>query len=79
MIDLSTFSIDQAKFLLKVIDSPNHMSVATGKSEGSIAKQVKNHGYIEPYGKIKRQIRWRLVKPISPEEVKRLREFVKET
>lgn len=75
--DFTRLPLGQAKFLLKLIDNPDYMATADGKSEGGSAKELHLKGYISPFGVVGRRVRWKLVKSFSPNEIKFLRELVK--
>ena len=74
--DYTLWHIGQIKFLLKLVDSPDNTATAESKSEGGSCKELKRKGYIVPFGKIGRSIRWKLIKPVSKKETDKLREMV---
>ena len=70
------FPINSARFLLKVYNGPEMTAFAEGKGEGSTAKYLAELGYITKFGRIRRRVRWKLVKPLSQEDVNFLRQLV---
>jgi hypothetical protein len=56
--NISLMSLKQIALLLKIWDSPNHMTIAIGKAEGAVVKNLFRKGYIRPTGRIGRTIRW---------------------
>lgn len=77
MNDFSLWPLGQIKFLIKIVESPDNLALAEGKSEGGSSKELKKKGFIIPYGRVGRVIRWRLVKPVSQKEIIELKEMVK--
>lgn len=77
MNDFSLWPLGQINFLLKIVESPNHLILANGKSEGGSSKELKKKGYIIPFGRVGRAIRWKLIKPVSQKEITELREMAK--
>ena len=77
MSDFSLWPLGQIKFLLKIVESPNHLAIANGKSEGGSCKELKKKGFIIPFGRVGRAIRWKLVKPVSQKETFELKEMAK--
>lgn len=77
MEDFTLWPLGQIKFLLKVIESSNNMAFAEGKSEGGSSKELHMKGYISPFGRVGRRIRWKLTKPLSKNDIKLLKELVK--
>ena len=75
--DFTLLPLGQARFLLKIIENSNNMAVAEGKSEGGSAKELHIKGYITPFGRVGRRIRWKLAKPLSKNEIDFLKALVK--
>lgn len=74
--DLNRISISQAKFLLRIHSNSNHIAYAEGKSEGAAVKQLFNKKYVKPFGAQGRRIRWKLISPLSPNQIHLLGEIV---
>ena len=70
------FPVLSARFLLKVYNGPDMTGFAEGKGEGSSAKFLSELGYLAKFGRIRRRVRWKLVKPLSQEDVNFLRQLV---
>ncbi|MBU4397070.1 hypothetical protein KKC08_02815 [Patescibacteria group bacterium] len=49
------------KILLRLWDSPDKMGFAEGRDEGGSVKELYKKGFLEPTGRDRRRIRWRLV------------------
>lgn len=77
MNDFSLWPLGQIKFLLKIVESPDHLTLAEGKSEGGSSKELKKKGYIISFGRVGRAIRWKLIKPVSKKEILQLKEMAK--
>lgn len=77
MEDFSRLPIIQARLLVKLAESPDNTTVAEGKSEGGSAKELLLKGFVKPFGKVGRRVRWKLIKAISANELKFLKELVK--
>lgn len=77
MEDFSRLSLTQAKLLIKLVESSDHTAFAEGKSEGGSAKELFLKGYVKPFGKVGRRVRWKLIKPISKKELEFLKDLVK--
>lgn len=77
MNDFSLWPLGQIRLLLKIVESPDYLTLAMGKSEGGSSKELKKKGYIIPYGRVGRSIRWKLNKPVSQKEILELKEMVK--
>lgn len=71
MKNLSLLPIGQAEFLNKLINNDG-LAIAEGKNEGATALQLYRKGWIEPFGKAGRQIRWRMKEFFSNQEKKYL-------
>lgn len=76
MEDFSRLPVTQAKLLVKLVESPDHTAVAEGRSEGGSAKELLRKGYIKAFGIVGRRVRWKLVKAISKEELKFLKDLL---
>lgn len=77
MNDFSLWPLGQIKFLLKIVENSDHLATANGKSEGGSSKELKKKGYIVPFGRVGRAIRWKLIKPVSQKEILELKEMAK--
>lgn len=64
MNELSMLSLTQANFIIKLLNAGG-VGFAEGKIEGGAIKELSKKGWIEPFGRVRRQIRWRLVKGFS--------------
>lgn len=61
MIEFNKFPVAQMKILLRLWDSPEKMGFAEGRDEGGSVKELYKKGLVEPAGKVRRRIRWKLV------------------
>lgn len=68
MIDFGKFPLAQMKILLRLWDSPDNMGFVEGRDEGGSIKELYQKGFVEPAGRVKRRIRWKLVSGKLKEE-----------
>lgn len=61
MINLNRFPLAQMKILLRFWKNPDKMGFAEGRDEGGSVKELYKKGLIEPAGKERRRIRWKLI------------------
>lgn len=68
MIDFNKYPLAQMKILLRLWDSPDNMGFVEGRDEGGSVKELYQKGLVEPTGRVKRRIRWKLVSGKLKEE-----------
>ena len=72
MDSLQLLPIKQAAFIVKLLNQGG-IGFAEGRSEGSTAKDLRKRGWIEPFGRTDRRVRWKLNKIFSQQETQLLR------